>query len=132
MKKIIFLCIAVSFYIFTNLSFAQDTPAKEASVTVDKVTAEGLITEVAADQTYIVVGEGDKAVKFMTSPEFLQDAYLEVGDHIKAYGEKDTAGIKLIDYEYVVEESGEPVVPESAVPESEPAPQSEQSPGNQQ
>lgn len=89
---------------FLNSSFAQ-----EPSVEVNKVTVQGAITEISPEGDYLVVGEGSGAVKFTITKEFLEEAYLEVGDTIKAYGEKVSGLVKLVDYEYILEGGDEPM-----------------------
>lgn len=98
----------------------------------NKITAEGTISEIAADGTSISVDTGKETVKFITTKDFIDEAYMETGDKVKIVGEKTDAGVKLVDYDYVFDEAmetgeGEPEPAAKIKPAGEevPAPQVE-------
>jgi hypothetical protein len=73
----------------------------------NKVIVEGTISEIAADGTLISIDTGKETVKFITTKDFIDEAYMEVGDKVKITGEKTAAGVKLIDYDYIFDEAYE-------------------------
>jgi hypothetical protein len=84
---------------------AVDKP--EAVSANDKITAEGTISDIAADGSSISVDTGKETVKFLTTKDFIDEAYMETGDKVKIVGEKTDAGVKLVDYDYVFDEAYE-------------------------
>lgn len=70
----------------------------------NKVTIKGIIVEVPESGDYILVDDGTAKTKFLSSKDVIEDAYLEVGDKVKLYGEESVEGIKLIDCEYLYDE----------------------------
>lgn len=96
MYKKFFGGVLISVFTFSVLllTFAQNQPKK------DLITVTGVIKEIAEDGSYIVVDDGVKGTKFITTKEFIEEEYLEVGDKVKASGEETSKGIELKDYEY--------------------------------
>jgi len=106
---------------------------KPAAIPVEnKVVAEGTISEIASDGTSISVDTGKETVKFITTKDFIDEAYMEVGDKVKIAGEKTDTGLKLVDYDYVFDEAYEtgegeteptakvtPAAAETSAPQSE-------------
>lgn len=98
-KKVIPFLLAVG---FTAL-ILNTVPAKDEKMALAKaapVVVNGVIVEIAEDGSYIVVDDGDHTTKFVTSKEFVEEAYFELDDKVKVSGEKDSRGIKLVDFEY--------------------------------
>ena len=98
----------------------------------NKVVAEGTISEIAADGASISIDTGKETVKFITTKDFIDEAYMETGDKVKIVGEKTAAGVKLVDYDYIFDEAyetgeGEPEPAAKLKPAGEetPAPQPE-------
>ena len=89
-----------------------DTAAARPASTANTVVAQGTVSEIAKDGSYIVVNEGGNSSKFMTNKDFIDEAHLEVGDKVKITGEKSDSGIKLIDYDYIFDDTTE--TPEEA------------------
>ena len=71
---------------------------------------KGVIKEIAADGSYVVVND----TKVITTKEFLEDSYLEVGDNVEITAEKTEQGLKAKSYNYVFEEEGPTAVPEES------------------
>lgn len=93
----------------------------------NKITAEGTISAIATDGASITLDTGKESIKFMTTKDFIDEAYMEVGDKVKISGEKTDAGTKLVDYDYVFDEAyetgeGEPEPAAKSKPAAEEAP----------
>lgn len=121
-KKCLFLAI-IFVFTFAVLGFAQQAqaPAEKAQAPVQEAATapqaaqevvKGTIKEIAPDSSYIVVD----ATKILTTKEFLEDSYLEVGDKVEITAEKTQQGLKAVDYNYVFEEETEAPI-EKALPE---------------
>lgn len=80
--------------IFAAASFAQEE---------DKTIIKGKVETVAEDASYIVVA----GTKIATPKEFRDNAFLEVGDKVEISTEKTEAGIKAVDYNYVLDKGPE-------------------------
>lgn len=103
MGKNILVSSLVSVFVFSMLSFAfaqNSAPAIEENKEEKQTVARGTIIEIAQDGSYIIVDDSAKKTKFFTSKEFVENEYLEEGDQIKAYGELNEQGLKLVDYMY--------------------------------
>ncbi|MDD5194589.1 MAG: hypothetical protein PHQ96_02805 [Candidatus Omnitrophica bacterium] len=116
MKKVTFYFVAFLFIFgIAAVSFAQETPqpatsqqmqepqtqsTPEPAKTENKNIIKGLVKEVAKDKTYIVVD----TTKILTTQEFLDDSYLEVGDKVEITVENTDAGPKAVSYNYIFEE----------------------------
>ena len=107
MYKKLFLGCLVSMIVFSGASFvfAQDWSAEQDSETEAQIIVKGVIVEIAEDGSYIVVNDKNEKVKFITTKEYVDDAYLEINDKITAYGEKTSTGLNLTDYDYGYNES---------------------------
>jgi len=81
---------------------ASVTPATTANP--NAVTVQGTVSEIAADGTYVIVNDGTKPVKFTSTKDFLDEAYMEVGDKVKIIGENSDAGLKIVDYDYIFDD----------------------------
>ncbi|MDD4954694.1 MAG: hypothetical protein PHP17_01455 [Candidatus Omnitrophica bacterium] len=90
---------------------AGNAQAPEAAKTAEQPKEEvvkGIIKEIASDGSYIVI---DNA-KVLTTKEFLDDSYLEVGDNVEITAEVTTAGLKAKNYNYIFEEEGPSAISE--------------------
>ncbi len=123
-----FLCLVLVMVIFSlGSAFAQQaqdtitssTPVapppevKEKGAEEKKaeefVVLKGVVKEIGKDKNYIMVEDN----KVLTTKEFLEDSYLEVGDKIEITVEKSSAGLKAVSFNYIFdEESPEEVMVE--------------------
>lgn len=92
---------------------AEGTP-KLAEQPKEEVV-KGIIKEIAADGSFIVID----STKVLTTKEFLDDSYLEVGDNVEVTAEMTDAGLKAKNYNYIFEEEGPSAIPEEP-PSGEP------------
>jgi hypothetical protein len=76
---------------------AQETKPREQ---VSEEVIQGTVKEIAEDKSYIVIDE----VKVITTKEFLEDSYIEVGDKLEVTAEKTSDGLKAKNYNYIFEE----------------------------
>ena len=90
-----------------NVEQSQITDKAAALTSEKKVVAEGTISDIAADGASITVDTGKETIKFITTKDFIDEAYMETGDKVKITGEKTDVGIKLVDYDYIFDESYE-------------------------
>ena len=91
-KKAMFLFALFAFTCaIVSVSFAQ-----EAETTV----ISGEVKEVAEDGTSVMVGDQ----KIMTTPELVEDLYLEPGDMVEVTVEKTEQGLKATAVDFVLEE----------------------------
>ncbi|MDD4182359.1 MAG: hypothetical protein PHT53_00840 [Candidatus Omnitrophica bacterium] len=94
-------------------AIAEGTP-KTAEQPKEEVV-KGIIKEIAADGSFIVIDN----TKVLTTKEFLDDSYLEVGDNVEVTAEMTDAGLKAKNYNYIFEEEGPSAIPEEP-PSGEP------------
>lgn len=81
-----------SLVIMCSLSGFAFAPAEEEA----QRTVSGVIQQIDPDGGYIVV-DGEKII---TSREFVEEAYFEVGDDVTIFTEETKDGPKAVDYEY--------------------------------
>ena len=93
----------------TVLSFAQEETEEMAT---KQTEVEGVIKEIAQDSSYIIVGD----TKIITTQEFLEDSYLEVGDKVKVTVEETAQGLEAVSYEYIFDDES----PEDSLSEEYP------------
>lgn len=87
------LVLALSIIFITGfllLSFAEE----------NQIVIEGQIEEVSADGNYIVINNE----RISVTQDFLEESYLEEGDEIKAIVEKTEDGLKIVEYQYIIDE----------------------------
>ena len=72
----------------------QEQPKEEL------VTIKGTVKEIAKDKSYILVDD----TKILTTKEFLDESYLEVGDKVEITAQKVGDNLKAVDYNYIFEE----------------------------
>ncbi|MFH1771886.1 MAG: hypothetical protein ABH872_03640 [Candidatus Omnitrophota bacterium] len=103
MRKYIYftLMFLVISFAFGGFVFAQNDWDESQTAGSQIIMVEGEITEIAQDASFIVVRDGVKSVKLNTEKEFIEEAYMEVGDKLKVYAEQTENGLRLVDYEYV-------------------------------
>ena len=100
----------VCFFLVGFMIISGDVRAQEPGTDKkNKVTVNGIIIEVPENGEYILVDDGTVKTKFLSSKDFIEDAYLETGDKVKLYGEESSQGIKLIDYEYIYGEDSDQI-----------------------
>ncbi|MFA5008788.1 MAG: hypothetical protein WC546_06165 [Candidatus Omnitrophota bacterium] len=71
---------------------------------------KGIIKEIAADGSYIVVDN----TKVLTTKEFIDDSYLEVGDNVEVTAQMTDAGLRAKNYNYIFEEEGPSAITEES------------------
>lgn len=123
-KKFSYLFI-LSVFLFSGIASAQQQvqeaqpaagaavqPATEAASKPAEQPKEevvkGIIKEIAADGSFIVIDN----TKVLTTKEFLDDSYLEVGDNVEVTAEATDAGLKAKNYNYIFEEEGPSAISE--------------------
>ena len=79
---ILSLCLLVS-----TVCFAETTKV------------QGVVSEVAADGSYIVVG----TTKILTTAAFLDEAYIQKDDLVEITADATPDGLKAVDYEFIYE-----------------------------
>ena len=109
MNKKFFVPVLVLVFAFSVLPlfFMPEGWAEEAVEENELAAISGVISEIADDGSYIIVDNGSNKTKFLTTKEFVEEAYLEVGEKVKAFGEQTSGGLKLVDYEYIYEGDSE-------------------------
>jgi len=85
---------------------AEGTP-KVAEQPKEEVV-KGIIREIAADGSFIVI----ENTKVLTTKEFLDDSYLEVGDNVEVIAEVTESGLLAKNYNYIFEEEGPSAISE--------------------
>jgi len=95
MSKKIFL---VAFFVaaVVGQAFAQNATTVESKEKIVK----GIIKEIAADGSYILVND----TKIATTKQFLEEAYLEVGDNVEITVSQGASGLTAEDYNYIFDE----------------------------
>lgn len=93
MSKHLLFILAVFSVILCGPVFSQ-----EAGETV----IEGVIEKIAEDSSSILVA----GTTIITSPEFIDGHYLEVGDKVKITVQEETTGLIAIDCTYVFDDAG--------------------------
>ncbi|MEW6087157.1 MAG: hypothetical protein AB1498_02520 [bacterium] len=83
-----------------NITAKEDMPGSKEKAR-QKVT--GKITEIAADDTYLKIG--DK--KIITDKVFLNDSFIAMGDNVEIIAEETEEGLKALDYKYIYEEGSD-------------------------
>lgn len=123
-KKFSYLFI-LSVFLFSGIASAQQQvqeaqpaagaavqPATEAASKPAEQPKEevvkGIIKEIAADGSFIVIDN----TKVLTTKEFLDDSYLEVGDNVEVTAEATDAGLNAKNYNYIFEEEGPSAISE--------------------
>ncbi|NQT28703.1 MAG: hypothetical protein HQ570_03810 [Candidatus Omnitrophica bacterium] len=96
--------ISLFMFFVLPMASAEDQPTQEESNEKDLVIIKGEIIEIAEDGNCIVVDTGVEKTKFLTTREFLNDEYLEVGDKVEVIGERTANGLRLVDYNYSYDE----------------------------
>ncbi|MCK9614814.1 MAG: hypothetical protein M0R48_04830 [Candidatus Omnitrophica bacterium] len=76
---------------------------------------KGIIKEIAADGSFVVI----ENTKVLTTKEFLDDSYLEVGDNVEVIAQVTEAGLKAKNYNYIFEEEGPSATSEEPPPEEQ-------------
>lgn len=138
MKHAIYTAVIAASVFFAVISFAQDstqsadnpvTGAPQQAATPEAVQAQakpqtqmpvqdvvkGTVKEISGDKSFIMVD----GTKILTTKEFLEDSYLEVGDKIEVAVEKSEQGLKAKSYNYIFEEEALPMEPEEGAPGEE-------------
>lgn len=98
----------------TGVSKTAEGASKMAEQPKEEVV-KGIIKEIAADGSYIII----ENTKVLTTKEFLDDSYLEVGDNVEVTAEATDAGLKAKNYNYIFEEEGPSAISEEP-PSGEP------------
>lgn len=83
---------------------------KEESISQETVT--GVVREIASDKSYVVVS----ATKIITTPAFIDESYIELGDKVKVVTAKTPEGLKAVDCSYVFDDMPETIAPENEMP----------------
>lgn len=66
----------------------------------DEVIIQGEVEHIAEDGTSLTV----HGIDIFATPDFLKDAYLEVGDKVQITAEKTKSGLMAVGYRYMYEE----------------------------
>jgi hypothetical protein len=90
-KAAVSILILMFVFFVLNFGFAQEA---------DQIKIKGAVEKIAEDGSYIIVN----SQKISTTSEFLNDAYLEVGDNIEVVAEKSDQGLKIVSYEFTIDE----------------------------
>lgn len=67
----------------------------------DEQTVAGAIEQIAEDGTFIIVA----GKRITTTPEFLEENYLEEGELIEAEVKDTPQGLAIVDYQYLYDDS---------------------------
>jgi len=81
----------------------QEVSKPEEQPKEELVTIKGTVKEIAKDKSYILVDD----TKILTTKEFLDESYLEVGDKVEIAAQKVADGLKAVNYNYIFEEEAE-------------------------
>lgn len=101
MLKVILTMIL--FLSFSPLSFSQEKETKEEVASSDLKEIVGIVEEISEDGSFLIIDRQ----KVLTTQEFLDESFIEVGDRIKVFGEESPQGLKIVDYEYLYVPPGE-------------------------
>lgn len=91
---------------------AAVSPQKDGNASQETVT--GTVREIASDKSSIVVG----TTKLITTPAFVDESYMEVGDKVKVSTAKTPAGLAAVECSYVFDDMPETIAPEAPAEES--------------
>jgi hypothetical protein len=124
-KRFSYLFILSTFFV-SGMAIAQveqkapDVEAAEAPQVGEGVSqaieqpkeevVKGIIKVIAADGSFIVI----ENTKVLTTKEFLDDSYLEVGDNVEVVAQVTEAGLKAKNYNYIFEEDGPSAISEES------------------
>ncbi len=106
MKKLIIFLSIFGFLAFMVLAQESQKPSQSKEIKKTEQQAEqtkeikGKVKEISEDKTYIVVGN----TKILTTPEFIENSYIEVGDNVKVKCKETEKGLEAVDFEYIFEE----------------------------
>lgn len=96
MAKRAYLIFLIAVFLFSAAGTGLAQNEKEEIV-------KGTIQEISKDGSYIVV-DGKKIV---TTKEFLEESYLEVGDNVEITAQMTKNGLEALDYKYLYDEEPE-------------------------
>jgi hypothetical protein len=104
MSKKIFLA---AFFVaaFMGQVFSQNATTIEPKEKIIK----GIIKEIAADGSFVLVND----TKIFTTKQFLEEAYLEVGDNVEITVAQSSSGLTAEDYNYIFDEEEAATAPSS-------------------
>ncbi len=93
-----------------NALVAQEatSAAAQEAVQPKEEVVKGIIKEIAPDGSFITI----ENTKVLTTKEFLDDSYLEVGDNVEVTAEITDSGLKAKNYNYIFEEEGPSAISE--------------------
>ncbi len=97
---IIILVLSFIFGVSIPVFCQEDWEEFDSGSGEDWVVAEGTLSSIAGDGSYIIINDGTADYKLLTTEEFLEGANLEIGDKLKTYSSQAAEGLELIDYEY--------------------------------
>jgi len=100
---------------------AQQLPkveATQASQPAKEEVVKGIVKEIAEDGTSITIDN----TKVLTTKEFLEDSYLEVGDNVEVAADRTESGLKAKSYNYIFEDEAVMPATEGIAPSSIEAP----------
>jgi len=106
MKRLVVFLSIFGFLAFMLLAQESQKPSQEIKKTEQQAEQtkeiKGKVKEISEDKTYMVVGN----TKILTTPEFIENSYIEVGDNLKVKCKETEKGLEAIDFEYIFEEEG--------------------------
>gem|GEM_PF-2800626 len=79
---------------------AKEAAGIEKKVQRDTTIISGTVREVANDKSYIVI----EGTKILTTPEFIEETYVEIGDKVRISVVKTPQGLKAEECSYVFDE----------------------------
>lgn len=95
---LILIALVVSFSVGNLLSLAQDT--SDSTALNEQTIIKGEVKEIAEKGNYIIIG----ATKLITTKEFIEDLYLEVGDKVEVSAKKSLEGLEIVEASYIFED----------------------------
>lgn len=101
-KSTINLCVCMTLLfsaIFLSTMYICSAQEKAATKTL-----RATITSISETENFIMVNADGKETKIMVTAEFLDDSYIEVGDKLDLTVEETAQGLKLVDYQYILED----------------------------
>lgn len=84
----------------TPTDAARQDAVIEKKLQKDSTIISGTVREMANDKSYIVI----EGTKILTSPEFIEETYVEVGDKVRISVVKTPQGLKAEECSYVFDE----------------------------
>lgn len=105
MRRIGVESLAVIFVIILGLFFSYTYSQENVENKSATKRIVGVVKEIAEDGSKIVLNDTQKDIVILTTKEFLNYSYLEVGDEVEIIAKETSAGLHAVDFNYIFEKN---------------------------